>query len=282
MPRTQEPFLNHEEDGRRARKTFSGRVYWADETYSDRRVLMHVPKGFDPHRPSVMVVFFHGHGATLQRDVATRQRVPAQITESGVNAVLVAPQFAVDARDSSAGKFWRPGGMRRFLDEVADKLTETHGDPKARRIFATMPVVIVGYSGGFLPTAAALANGQIGKRVKGVVLLDGLYGQIDTFAKWIERDPTAFFVSAYTGSTRRGNASLKKKLDERLIGYDTALAAKLGPGSVTFLTADEEHRHYVTRAWANNPIADLLGRLTGVARRAVMDQSASLTPGIVR
>lgn len=282
VPRTRKPFLNHEEDGRLARKTYSGRVYWADKTYSDRRSLLHVPKGFDPHRPGVMVVFFHGHGATLQRDVAVRQRVPAQITESGVNAVLVAPQFAVDARDSSAGNFWKPGGMRRFLDEVTDKLAGMHDDPMVRRAFATMPVVIVGYSGGYLPTAAALANGQIGKRVKGVVLLDGLYGEVNTFANWIERDSSAFFLSAYTASTRRGNASLRKKLDQRQIAYGTELGPRLGPGSVTFVAADEDHRDYVTRAWAENPIADLLARLTGVAPRPFMDQSASLAPGLAR
>jgi hypothetical protein len=49
--------------------------------------------------------------------------VPAQITAAGVNAVLVAPQFAVNAADSSAGKFWEPNGFQRFLDEAAVKLT---------------------------------------------------------------------------------------------------------------------------------------------------------------
>src|SRR5690606_34691558 len=111
------PFLNVRDSGRLGHRTFSGRVYWADSTYSDNRVLLHVPRGFDTHRPGVIVMFFHGHGATLERDVLARQRVPEQITESGLNAVLVAPQFAVDARDSSAGKLWTAQGFRRFLDE---------------------------------------------------------------------------------------------------------------------------------------------------------------------
>ena len=46
-----------------------------------------------------MVVFFHGHGANLAQDVLDRQQVPEQITAAGVNAVLVAPQFAVNAAD---------------------------------------------------------------------------------------------------------------------------------------------------------------------------------------
>jgi hypothetical protein len=57
----------------------------------------------------------HGHGAILARDVRDRQQLPEQISAAGVNAVLVAPQFAVDAADASAGKFWEPDGFKRFL-----------------------------------------------------------------------------------------------------------------------------------------------------------------------
>ena len=65
-----------------------------------------------------MVVFFHGHGANLAQDVRDRQQVPAQITAAGVNAVLVAPQLAVNAADSSAGKSGsRTVSGKRFLDE---------------------------------------------------------------------------------------------------------------------------------------------------------------------
>lgn len=278
MPQSKKPFLNFEEDGREGRKTPSGRIYWADKTYSDRRVLLHIPKGFDASRPGVMVVFFHGHGATLQRDVAVRQRVPAQITQSGMNAVLVAPQFAVNARDSSAGNFWKPGAMQRFLGEVAVKLAKTHGDPASKKMFANMPVVIVGYSGGYLPLESALANGQISKRLKGVVLLDGLYGGVSTFSDWIARNRSAFFLSAYTGATRKGNNALKERLSKRDIVYRTALQSRLLPGSVTIIAIDEEHRDYVTRAWTDDPLSDLLVRMTGVAHRTSGALSAALSP----
>ena len=82
-------------------------------------MLLHIPPGFNPQRPAVMIVFFHGHGANLARDVRERQQVPEQITAAGANAVLVAPQFAINAADSSAGKFWEQNGFKRFLDEAA-------------------------------------------------------------------------------------------------------------------------------------------------------------------
>src|SRR5207237_3164521 len=112
-PVSDEPFLNVHKDGRRGHRAYGGRVYWQDQTYNDSRVLMHVPQSFDIRRPGVIVVFFHGNGATLERDVRDRTVVPKQISGAGANAVLLAPQLAVDAADSSAGTFWHPGGLKR-------------------------------------------------------------------------------------------------------------------------------------------------------------------------
>ena len=283
VPRTRARFLNVKAQGREGRKTRSGRVYWADKTYNDPRALLHIPRGFDPSRPSVMVLFFHGHGATLARDVVARQRLPAQISESGRNAILVAPQFAVDARDSSAGNFWKEGGTRRFLDEVAQQLAKLQGDPQSAEVFANMPVVVVGYSGGYVPAAWTLANGGIEKRIKGVVLLDGLYGEIGKFANWIERDKAGFFLSASAQSTRKGNASLKNMLTRRGVAFNTKIGTSLTPGSVTFVEAVRRHRDYVTRAWSDNPISDMLRRLPWVAPRGdPAPRSASLAPSLAR
>jgi len=267
---TDKPFWNVEENGRRAHKTPFGRVYWEDETYSDNRVLLHIPKGFDVRKPSVMIVYFHGHGATLGRDVLRRQRVPAQISVSGVNAVLVAPQLAVNAADSSAGKFWRPGAFGEFIGEAAQALAELHGDPRTVRTFASMPIVIVAYSGGYLPAAWCVSKGGLNRRVRGLVLLDALYDKIDTFASWIARDRSAFFVSTYLGSTRAKNAELVRVLAERQVAFATELEPRLEPGSVTIFPGgdaeDVNHRDLVTHAWTDYPIADLLRRLRGFRR----------------
>src|SRR5436305_11286480 len=125
-PPSDTPFLNVSTDGRRGHRGPGGRVYWQDETYSDNRTLIHIPKHFDFRKPGVIVVFFHGNGATLERDVRDRQLVPQQISESGVNAVLLAPQLAVDAVDSSAGKFWQPGGFKRCMEESAERLAQLY------------------------------------------------------------------------------------------------------------------------------------------------------------
>jgi hypothetical protein len=262
-PASDAPFLNISNGDRRGHRSYGGRVYWQDETYNDSRVLVHVPENFDVRRPGVIVVFFHGNGATLERDVRDRQLVPQQISDSGVNAVLVAPQLAVDAADSSAGKFWQPGGFKRFMDESASHLARLYGDPNAAKAFANMPIIIVGYSGGFLPTAWSLEVGGISDRVRGVFLLDAVYGELDKFASWIEHHRSGFFVSSYTHYTARRDRELMSMLRENGIAVSENMDGPLRPGSVVFVETGEgiTHRNYVTRAWTENPVKEVLVKM---------------------
>jgi pimeloyl-ACP methyl ester carboxylesterase len=126
-----------------------------------------------------------------------------------------------------------------------------------------MPIVLVAYSGGYLPAAWCAAKGGLRDRVRGVILLDALYGEVDKFASWIARDRSAFFVSTYLGSTEDKNAELERVLADRAVAFDTALEPRLEPGSVTIFPGGEnlKHRDLVTHAWVENPVADLLRRL---------------------
>ena len=262
-PVTDQPFLNVSKDGRRGHRSLGGRVYWQNETYSDSRVLMHVPQYFDIRKPGLIVVFFHGNGATLERDVRDRQLVPQQISDSGVNAVLLAPQLAVDAADSSAGKFWQPGGLKQFVSESAGHLARIYGDPEAARTFAKLPVIIVGYSGGFMPAAWSLEVGGLGGQVRGVFLLDAIYGELDKFASWIQNNRSGVFVSAYTHFTKRHDEDLIRMLGEKGIAVSDTMDAPLRPGSVVFINTAEtaSHRDYVTHAWTENPLKDVLVKI---------------------
>jgi hypothetical protein len=268
-PRSEAPFLNINKGERRGHRAYNGRVYWQDETYSDSRVLVHVPETFDVRKPGVIVVFFHGNGATLERDVRDRQLVPQQISDSGVNAVLLAPQFAVDAPDSSAGKFWQPGGFKRFMDESAGQLARLTGDPDSAKAFASMPIIIVGYSGGFLPTAWSLDVGGVTSRVRGVFLLDAVYGELDKFASWIENNRSGFFVSSYTRYTKPHDRELMEMLRGKGITVTENMDGPLRPGSVVFVQTPNgvTHRDYVTQAWTENPVKEVLVKMTPALTR---------------
>jgi hypothetical protein len=236
-----------------------------------------VPENFDIRKPGVIVVFFHGNGATLERDVRNRQLVPQQITDSGVNAVLLAPQLAVDAADSSAGKFWQPGGLKRFVEESADHLAEMYGDPRAAKAFANMPVIIVGYSGGFVPTAWSLEVGGLGNRVRGVFLLDAVYGELDKFASWVGKNRSGFFVSSYTHYTERHDRELMRMIRDKGIAVSESMDGPLKPGSVVFVETPEgvRHRDYVTHAWTQNPVKEVLVKMAATPALTRVATSAS-------
>ena len=276
-PASEAPFLNISSGDRRGHRSYSGRVYWQDQTYNDNRVLVHIPENFDAQKPGVIVVFFHGNGATLERDVRDRQLVPQQISDSGVNAVLLAPQLAVDAADSSAGKFWQPGGFKRFMDESVSNLAKLYGDPATAKAFEKMPIVIVGYSGGFLPTAWSLEVGGISDRVRGVILLDAIYGELDKFASWIENHRNGFFVSSYTHYTAPRDHELMSMLRGKGIAVSESMDGPLRPGSVVFVKTGEgiTHRDYVTQAWTRNPIEQVLVKMAAPSMRVAAGASTS-------
>ncbi len=114
----------------------------------------------------MLVVFFHGNDATLERDVLGRQQVAAQLEASGLNAILVAPQFAFDALDSSAGKIL---GGRRLRDAGSAKpatgLLRFTGDIRVALAVDQMRVLLIAYSGGYLPAAYAVSVGGVGQRM---------------------------------------------------------------------------------------------------------------------
>jgi hypothetical protein len=267
-PRTGKPFHDVSEGERRGRTARSG-VLWEDKTYSDRRVLLSIPRGFNLRKPSLIVVFFHGNGATLTRDVRNRQQVPRQIVESGLNAVLVAPQFAVDAADSSAGRFWEPGVFAQFMSEAAGQLARLHGDARAKAVFERAPIVIAAYSGGYLPLAYVLAVCGVSERIRGTLLLDALYGDHDKYLDWLSRRPEAFFVSTFGPLVKPQNLEFQKQLTERGIGFTSTFPPHLVPGINAFLDVGEEVKHndFVTQAWSADPLKVMLSRVPGYFRR---------------
>ena len=255
------PFLDVDDNGRLGHSSPRGGLLWEDQTYNDRTVLLAAPQSFDPGQPGVIIVFFHGNQATLTRDVIARQQIVRQLADSGLNGVLIAPQLAVDAPDSSAGKFWSPGGFAAFLNEAAGKLGEFY--PNARGQFRRMPVVIVAYSGGYLPAVYSLAVGGADGRVRGLVLLDALYGERDKFVSWVEGPGrNAFFLSAYSLSSKEGNEAIKAALEQAGLRVEDGLPATLKAGEIAFVDAGSvDHGDFVTSAWGGAPLKDIFSRI---------------------
>ncbi len=264
------PFLNADPYQRRFfhMAPRGGKLY-EDRAYYDPTSFLYIPLRFDSNKPATVVLFLHGNLAKLERDVVERQHVPQQLEASGINAVLVAPQLAVDALDSSAGKFWQPGFLDAYLEEAAIQLGNLPNSKVSSQQVRQSPVVIVAFSGGYLSAAYALANTVNQKRIRGVILLDALFGEETKFARWIENNSkTTFFVSAYSEASKGLNAQLTRALVQQQLSVITEIPPSIIPGMIIIKASlASVHNDFVTRAWCLNPLQVLL---RDIDRRAVV------------
>lgn len=257
-------FFDISANGRRGHTSLRGEVYWEDTHYSDNRVLLSLAPSFSAKQTPLLVVYLHGNQATLERDVRGRQQVHTQLAQADLNALLVAPQFAVDAADSSEGHFAEQGYFAEFLDEVAARVGDWQGNPEYAQQLRAARVVLVAYSGGYRAAARILEHPENSARVSGVILLDGLYAYEHNFADWIAANrERAFFFSSYTASAHSNNEQLQQLLHGRGINFERALPEHLTPGSISFLQLNDmtDHYNFVNHAWTEYPLRDLLRRI---------------------
>jgi hypothetical protein len=210
-----------ERSGERHRVLLGGKAYPESRHFRDDSVLLHAAAGFDPARPFRLVLFFHGHGATLRGTVIGEYDLPGQFDRAGANAVLIAPQSAFDAPDSAPGKFVRSGHAAEFLDE-AERLARRAfgGDAAAWR---RAPVILASFSGGYRTVAQIATHGGIEDRIEGLVLLDSVYADVGHFASWLgRRHHRTFFYALFTPSSAPTTEALKAALRERNIAHETS------------------------------------------------------------
>ena len=260
MPGGVTPFLDSQHHGQWGHTSSRGGFNTQASTYSDKRSLLHVPKAFNPRKPACLVVFFHGNRARLEPDLIKRQRVPVQLDASKLNGALIAPQLAINVNDSSAGNFWTPDFFARYIGEAEHHLAKQTGHPE--KALAALPIVIVAYSGGYYPTIFSLEQGGAIQRIKGVVLLDALFGEGERFADWIvEHHKQVFFASAYSAASKAENLALKAYLTRKALRIP-AWPVRLTRGTVCFIDATKAvHDDFVSQAWVEDPMAQILGRI---------------------
>ena len=95
------------------------------------------------------------------------------------------------------------------------------------------------------------------------MLLDALYGEKDKFVRWVEGSGrNAFFVSAYSTSSREGNLAVEAELQQAGLTVQTTLPARLAPGEVAFVDAGSvDHDDFVTSAWGGAPLREIFSRM---------------------
>jgi hypothetical protein len=156
--------------------------------YRDDTVIVFVPSHYRFHDEEgvAMLTHMHGHTTTADRAMVSHQ-LREQVSDSKQNALLVVPQLAVMAADSSCGKLEAPGGLQRLLEEVipttAHEARSTLGETAFPRDAALGTVCVSAHSGGYHAAACALRAG--GVDVRETYLFDALYAEMDAFRDWV-------------------------------------------------------------------------------------------------
>ena len=234
--------------------------YLERRTYTDNRVLVHVPPGFDPGKPVRILVFFHGHLAELKRSVIGEYGIVAQINRSGRNVILIAPQLALDAADSHPGKLARQNGLSNLLDEVLPIVARRLG--LRADAFAGTQVFIAAFSGGYRAVAESITHGGAPGRIAGLILLDALFGDLDRFVRWFARnDQRVFLVVIYTPYSAKLTEALRARLRGRNVIVETRLPREIGEDDNVFLRVASPHLRVPFDGPPPGPVAEVLRRL---------------------
>ncbi|HYP89723.1 MAG TPA: hypothetical protein VEQ59_16260 [Polyangiaceae bacterium] len=154
----------------------------------DDSVVVFVPQRYRFHEEEGVsaLVHFHGHNSTAERAIAAHA-LREQLVDSRQNAVLVVPQLAFMAADSSCGRLATPRGLARLLGSALSTTARLgRKSLGAARFSDSAPlgrVCLSAHSGGFHAAACSLRQG--GLDVSETYLFDALYAEREVFRDWV-------------------------------------------------------------------------------------------------
>jgi len=203
-------------------------------------VLFHLPPGFSPEKPFAFLVFFHGNNSDIQQTDRDYQ-IAEQVDGSGRNVILILPQLAKNATDSSPGKFFNHNAFKSFMVEASEILARRLGEEHLPALRAA-PVFLAAFSGGYKSTAYVLDRGGEDRRIRVVFLIDALYEDLDKFGKWITDGAESRLIAAiYTQGTENNTRELADRISTQRIKINWTWPASLAPGSVSLIQSSNEH-----------------------------------------
>lgn len=162
--------------------SYGGQHYGRAAHYQDSTVLIFIPEGFERGDSANYIVHFHGWWNSVDSVLETFE-LPEQLAAAGKNAILVLPQGPKRAPDSNGGKMEQPGAFEALIQDVS-RVAAQHLN---LRSLPPRHIVLSGHSGGYRAIGYILQQGGLCQRIREVWLFDGLYGQLEKYAMWLER-----------------------------------------------------------------------------------------------
>jgi hypothetical protein len=154
----------------------------------DDTVIVFVPDKyrFQSEEGVSLLVHFHGHNSSAERAI-TAHALREQLVDSRQNAILVVPQLALLAADSSCGKLAQAGAFARLLGGALSNAArfgkKTLGDSRFPERPGLGRVCLSAHSGGYYAAACSLRHG--GVDVSETYLFDALYAESEVFREWV-------------------------------------------------------------------------------------------------
>jgi len=176
--------------------------------HGDDTVIVFVPDKyrFQAEEGISALVHFHGHNSSAERAIAAHA-LREQLVDSRQNAILVVPQLALFAADSSCGKLASPGAFERLLGGALSSAERFGRMTLGPSRFPERPrlgrVCLSAHSGGYHAAACSIRHG--GVDVSETYLFDALYAESDVFRDWV--------------LARRGDPATRR---HKLVSYFTA------------------------------------------------------------
>ncbi|HWA71747.1 MAG TPA: hypothetical protein VG937_05425 [Polyangiaceae bacterium] len=161
---------------------------FAGLSYGNDTVIVFVPRRYRFHAAEGVpaLVHFHGHNSSAERAIVAHA-LREQLVDSRQNAVLVVPQLALFAADSSCGRLTQPRGLSRLLQSALSAAARagrsTLGDSRFPERAEVGRVCLSAHSGGYHAAACSLRVG--GVDVSETYLFDALYAEREVFRDWV-------------------------------------------------------------------------------------------------
>ena len=245
---------------------------FADTGHGDDTVIVFVPKTyrFRAAEGISALVHFHGHNSSAERAIAAHA-LREQLVDSRQNAILVVPQLALFAADSSCGKLTLPGSFARLLGGALSTAARvgkmTLGDCRFPERPRLGRVCLSAHSGGYHAAACSLRHG--GVDVSETYLFDALYAESDVFRDWVlaRRDDPATsrhkLVSYFTAGA--ATESLNNGLRTTLERSGVRVSEELREGELSRRDLSHAGAVFVRTAvahssvtWETNALRDVL------------------------
>jgi len=216
------------------------------------------------------LVHFHGHNSSAERAISAHA-LREQLVDSRQNAILVVPQLALFAADSSCGKLASQDALSRLLGGAISTAARAGRAALGDSRFPERPrlgrVCVSAHSGGYHAAACSLRVG--GVDVSETYLFDALYAESEVFREWVlarRGDPATTrhkLVSYFTTGTT--TETLNRGLRDALERSGVLVSEELREGSLSrrdlshagavFVRTDVAHSSVT---WETNALRDVL------------------------